>query len=318
MRHSLTKKNNAPSVLPNFLIVGAAKCGTTSLYHYLRQHPDVYMSPVKEPRFFSDRAANPGKGPGDDLNSQGGVGSFDDYIRLFEKSIGKKAKGEASVDTLFHFERTIPAIQRYLGDPRIVMVLRDPVKRAYSAYNYLVREGRENLSFKDALMAEEQRKRDGYVYMWQYRECGMYAHRVCAFQNKFSRVQVLLYDDLKKEALSLVRSVYAFLDVNPDFLPDMTHRHNVSGVPRWGLLNDFFNKPKRLHKAARTIGEAMLGSDRWVRLRERVRSTILQKPRAMDPEIEQQLRRYYRDDIQMLQGYIGRDLSSWLEEEKHS
>jgi len=315
MVHFLSKKNGTPFRPPNFLIVGAAKCGTTSLYYYLKQHPDVFMSLVKEPKFFSDRAANPGKGPGDALIAQSAVGSFDDYLKLFKKGPGKKAVGEASVDTLFHFERTIPAIQRYLGDPRIVIILRDSVKRAYSAYNYMVREGREKLSFKEALIAEEQRRRDGYLYIWQYGEGGLYASRVRAFQEHFSRVQVLLYDDLKLNANALIQSVYAFLGVNPDFIPDMRHTHNVSGIPRGSILNDLFIKPRRLHKAARTIGGAILGADRWVRLRERLRSTILQKPRPMDPEIEQHLRRFYRDDILKLQGYIGRDLSSWIQGE---
>jgi len=134
--HFLSKKNEPPFCLPNFLIVGAAKCGTTSLYYYLKQHPDVFMSEIKEPRFLSNRAANPGRGPGDDSIVQSGVRSFDDYLNLFKKSTGMKAVGEASADTLFLFERTIPAIQRYLDDPRIVIILRDPVKRAYSAYNY--------------------------------------------------------------------------------------------------------------------------------------------------------------------------------------
>lgn len=304
------KKQN---VLPNFLIVGAAKGGTTSLYHYLKQHPDVFMSPLKEPRFFSERAAYPGTGPGDERISQGGVGSFEEYRTLFEKSIGKKAVGEASVDTLFHFERTIPSIKRYLGDPRIIIVLRDPVQRAYSAYNYLVREGRETLSFPDALLAEEKRRQDGYIYMWQYRACGLYARQVRAFQENFSRAQVLFYDDLKKDAAGLVRSVYAFLDVAPDFLPDMSHRHNVSGIPRWALLNSLFNKPKRLHRAARAIGGALIGPEQWVFLRERIQSVILRKPPPMDPELERQLRQYYREDILKLQDYTGRDLSSWIQ-----
>jgi hypothetical protein len=313
MVHFLSENNKTPSTLPNFLIVGAAKCGTTSLYHYLRQHPDVFMSPVKEPKFLSNRAANPGTGPGDDLIAQSSVGSFDDYLRLFKKSIGKKAVGEASVDTLFHFGRTIPAIQRYLGDPRIVIILRDPVNRAYSAYNYHVRDGREKMSFKKALIAEEQRSRDGYACMWQYREGGLFAHRVRAFQEQFSRMKVLLYDDLMRDAITLVRSVYTFLDVDPDFIPDMSHNHNVSGIPHWSFLNALFVKPKKLHKAARTIGGAILGADQWIRLRDRLRSTLLQKPRPIDPEIEQQLRRFYRADILKLQDYIGRDLSSWLE-----
>lgn len=311
--HFLSEKNTTQSALPNFLIAGAAKCGTTSLYYYLKQHPDIYMSPVKEPNFFSNCTTNPDSGHGDDLIARSGVTSFEDYLELFKESTGKKAVGEASTDTLFHFERTIPAIKHFLGDPWITIILRDPVTRAYSAYNYLVREGREKLSFNEALIAEEQRRRDGYVYMWQYREGGLYASRVRAFQEHFSRVHVLLYDDLKLNANELMRSVYTFLDVNPDFIPNMRHRHNVSGTPRLRLLNDLFNKPTRLHKVARTIGEPILGSDRWVRLRERLRSTILQKPRPIDHEIEQELRRFYREDILKLQDYIGRDLSSWLE-----
>jgi hypothetical protein len=122
--HSLSDKIETTATLPNFLLVGAAKCGTSSLYHYLQQHPDIFMSPAKEPRFFSNRAANPGSGPGDVGISQKCVGSFDEYLKLFQKSKGKKAVGEASVDTMFHFKRTILAIQHYLHDPRIVIILR--------------------------------------------------------------------------------------------------------------------------------------------------------------------------------------------------
>jgi hypothetical protein len=310
--HSLSDKIETTATLPNFLLVGAAKCGTSSLYHYLQQHPDIFMSPVKEPRFFSNRAANPGSGPGDVANSQKSVGSFNEYVKLFQKSKGKKAVGEASVDTMFHFERTIPAIQHYLHDPRIVIILRNPVDRAYSAYNYHVRDGRENLSFADALIMEEKRKEDGYMCMWQYQKGGLYAERVRDFQKNFTNVQVLLYDDLKKNVLTLLRCLYAFLDVQPDFVPDTSHRYNVSGIPRWSFINALFIKPKRLHKVASSVGGALLGANRWIHLRDRIRSTILLKPPPMDPEIAEQLRQYYCDDILTLQDSIGRDLSSWI------
>lgn len=309
----LYERADAAPALPNFLVVGAAKCGTTSLYYYLKQHPEVYMSPKKEPGFLSGSALREGIGPGDALDVSKAMRSFDDYCILFERSASKKAVGEASTDTFFHFERTIPAIQHYLGDPRIVIILRDPVKRAYSAYNYLVREGREKMPFKNALIAEEQRKQDGYLCIWQYEEGGLYARRVRAFQEHFSRVKVLFYDDLERDATSLLRTLYAFLGVNPDFVPDIRHRHNISGIPRSASLNKLFVKPKRLHKIARTIGGAILGADHWIRLRERIRSVNLQEPPLMDPEIEQQLRLFYRDDILKLRDYIGKDLSCWLE-----
>ncbi len=315
MMFFLPKKNKPISTLPNFLIVGAQRCGTTSLYYYLQQHPDVYMSPIKEPKFLSNRAANQGRGPGDYLITQSSVSSFDNYRKLFEKSVGKKAVGEASVDTMFFYQEAIPAVKRHLGDPRIIIILRDPVKRAYSAYNFLVRDGWEYLPFADTLNQEERRKRDGYCWHWLYREVGLYAGQVRAFQENFSRVSVLFYDDLKINADALMRSVFTFLDINPDFVSYISHRHNISGIPRWSFLNALFVKPKRLHKVARAVGGAILGADRWVRLREHLRSTILQKPEAIDPEIEQQLRLFYRDDILKLQDYIGRDLSSWLEKE---
>lgn len=302
------------AVLPNFLIVGAGKCGTTSLYHYLQQHPEVYMSPVKEPKFFSNCTV-PGlqSCSADDSVEPSAVGSFEEYCGLFEKGIGKKAVGEASVETLLYWERTIPAIRHYLGDPRIVIILRDPVQRAYSAYNYEVRDGRETLSFKDALIAESQRRQKLRGGLRRYREIGLYARRVRAFQENFSRVQVLLYDDLKKDPQALLRSLYAFLQVDPAFVPETGHRHNVSGIPRWPFVNDLlFVRTRPLHTAVRAVGGALFGADRWARMRERLRSPLLHEPGPMDREAEQELRRYFREDILELQGYIGRDLSAWL------
>lgn len=302
----------ARPILPNFLIAGAAKCGTTSLYHYLKQHPDVFMSPVKEPKFFSGCRANRGTGPGDAMVEQSVVKSFSEYASLFKKSCGKQAVGEASVDTFFYPEVSIPAIQRHLGDPRIIIILRDPVERAYSAYRYITRDGFETLSFREAVSAEKKRRQDGYRFMWQYQDGSLYVARVRLFQKNFRRVLVLLYDDLAKDAPSLFLSLCNFLEINSEYVPDMKVRHNVSGIPRWPLLHALFVKPKQLHKIARTIGGAIMGADRWVRLRDRARLAILKQSPPLDPEIEQQLRLFYRDDILTLQDAIGRDLSSWL------
>ena len=102
---------------------------------------------------MSNRAANPGRGPGDGLISKGSVGSFDDYLRLFKNSIGKRAMGEARVGMQFHFERTISTIKHHLGDPRIIIIIRDPVERTYFAYKFLVRDGWEYLPFVDPHVA---------------------------------------------------------------------------------------------------------------------------------------------------------------------
>jgi hypothetical protein len=300
-------------VLPNFLIAGAAKSGTTSLYYYLKQHPEVFMSPVKEPNFLLASAKKNMNGPGDIRWASQAVKTFDDYLKLFTKGVGKKAIGEASVTTLFHFKQTIPSIHRYIGNPRIIIILRDPVESVYSTYNYMVRQGIETCSFEKALSQEGEKKRMGYTGGWLYKESRLYSGQVRAFQENFSRVTVFLYDDLKRNPAALVQLVYEFLGVDPNFVPDMKHVYNVSGIPRIFALNALFVKPKRLHKMARTMGGAILGKDWWVKLRDRLWSMNLEKPKPIPSEIEQELRHYFRDDIIKLQEYIGRDLSAWLE-----
>lgn len=309
---NLSHNSTDNRVLPNFLVAGAAKCGTTSLYYYLRQHPDIFMSPVKEPNFLSCITTAKYKCARDQLSASRDVRTYDAYCRLFKESGGRKAVGEASVSTMYLYDRSIPAIKHYLGDPRIIMILRDPVERAYSAYTFIVRDGWETLSFAESLMMEEKRKAEGYRLMWFYRDLSLYARQVRAFQENFSRVQVLLYDDLRRSAPDLMRSVFTFLDVNPDFVPATQQIQNASGFPRSKLFNDLLVKPKLLHKVARTFGGEVLGVERWARLRERLRSGNLRKAPAMDPLIEQKLRQFFREDILKLQDYINRDLSAWM------
>lgn len=305
-------ESNQP-ILPNFLIAGAAKCGTTSLYHYLRQHPDVFMSEPKEPKFLSGTAARGGCGPGDDLVERNIIRTWREYVSLFEKAGGKKAIGEASVDTVFYAQQSIPAICHYLGSPKILIILRDPVERAYSAYNHLVRDGREKLPFNEALAVEAGRKRKGYRHLWLYKEGGLYADRVQAFKENLDRVMVLLYDDLRRDPESMLRSIFAFLEVDPDFSPDVKHVHNVAGVPRVAAFDKLFVRPRRLHKMARKIGGVILGADRWIRLRDRIRSINLDKPRPMSTEIAHELRDFFREDVLKLQKLIGRDLGDWID-----
>ncbi len=110
--------------LPNFLIVGAAKSGTTSLYYYLHEHPEIFLSAIKEPKFFSSEVLK------DQYltrkNKDLYVGSYEEYRNLFRNVQSEKAIGEASTDTLFLYGSTIPRIKKYLGDPKIIVILRNP------------------------------------------------------------------------------------------------------------------------------------------------------------------------------------------------
>ena len=134
---------------PNFLIVGAAKSGTTSLFHYLKQHPEVFMPDLKEPQFLVCEKI---KGR---LHKY--IDSAAEYYELFEKST-EKCAGEASVFYLYYFEEAIKNIKKELGsDVKIIIVLREPVSRAISAYEHVLRNNpKEKLSFKEALLKKEK------------------------------------------------------------------------------------------------------------------------------------------------------------------
>lgn len=308
MRNPQQKK----PVLPNFLIVGAARCGTTSLHHYLRQHPDVFMCDPKEPRFLSGLANHPGAGPGDRAVSRVAVRTLESYVRLFENGAGRKAVGEASVETLYFYKQSIPAIRKTLGDPKILMILRDPVDSLFSTFNFMRRLGREHLPLREALRREEERKRKGYDWMWRYREARLYAEQVRAFQSHFSRVCVLFYDDLNKNPMTVLRTVCEFLEIDDQFSVDAGQVLNASGIPKSFWFNTLFIKPKRLHKVARKVGTALLGINRWVALREHLMRMNLEKPDPMPADIRHDLKVFYRDNVLLLQDLVGADLKPWL------
>ncbi len=298
-------------LLPNFLLVGAAKSGTTSFYHYLKRHPGIYFSPVKEPCHFSARCLQlPQCGPDDWRKTF--TPRFEDYARLFTHARPGQAIGEASVDTLTYWECTIPLIQSTLGDPRILILLRDPVERAYSAWQHLVRDGRETASFEEGLRREEERRRQNWNAMWHYASRGLYHRQVRAFLDSFSRVRVFLYDDFRRDPAALLRQAFEFLDVDPDLLPErFGGRFNAGGLPRWKRLNAFFVRKSPLQRALRTAGSRLLGEDRWRLLRDSLRARLLQRV-PMKEETRRQLREYFRDDVARLQEMLGRDLGAWM------
>jgi len=296
--------------LTNFLIVGMSRCGTTSLYHYLKEHPEVFMSRVKEPSFFlAQTRPVPENGIGDDIRRY--YQNLDDYRKLFEKAGNSKAVGEASTDNLYHAEKVIPHIHKHLGDPKIIISLRNPVERAFSAYTFLISENREFLSFEEGLAQEEKRRRDGWRHIWFYRDAGFYFSKVKAYLENFRGVKVCLFDDLTKSPVSLVQDLYRFLGVDPSFVPDVSVRYQTSGIPRSKKINRLFEEPTRLRSLVRAAGKLMLKEDGWIKWRDRLKARSY-VPAEMKPETRSNLEAVYREDILKLQDLIGRDLGPWL------
>ncbi|MFC1495140.1 sulfotransferase [Thermodesulfobacteriota bacterium] len=240
--------------MPNFLIIGAAKAGTTALYHYLHQHPQIYLSPRKEPRFFAYEGENLNFcGPYDHVEASRDaiVTDINIYQSLFQGVSTEKAIGEAS--TLYHYSLKAPErIQHYIPDAKLIAILRNPVDRAYSGFLHFVRDDLEPLTdFAQALQEEEVRIRNNWLPGYHYKEMGFYYTQLKRYYARFdhSRIKIYLYEDFKTGPLSVLRNIFRFLRVDEEFVPDISIRHNVSGIPRNKMLYRYFLRGRNPIKA---------------------------------------------------------------------
>lgn len=299
--------------LPNFLHVGAAKTGTTSTYFYLRQHPEIFMSSKKGPEFFVSRFRNGhGRGPGDGAKQT--VSDEADYRALFEQAGDARVIGESSVSYLYHHEEAIPLIRSWLGDPAILITLRNPADLAFSSFIHLSRQGRETLTFEAALEAESERVDQAWHYHWHYRRLGLFARQVEAYRKHFSRVHIFLLEDLEKDPVACMQSLYRFLGVDSEFVPDTSVRYNQGGLPRSRLLYRLLmsggkTRPGNLAGADRILDEQLL-----LRWRERLRSRVLDR-QSPNNATREALLATYRGDVQKLEALLDRDLSGWFTQE---
>jgi len=300
-------KNNKK--LPNFLIVGAAKSGTTSLYYYLKEHPEICISKnIKETFFFTGKDFK-------DVNKEScnygryAVTSLERYKLLFNHCANKKVRGEVCVAYLFFYKESIQNIKKILSDKvKIIIVLRNPIDRAFSNYLHHVRDGCEKETFEKALSLEKERKRKKWWWGYYLIEAGMYYDQVKAYLENFSEVKIYLYDDLKKDPLSLVQDIYRFLEVNDSFTPkSLGIKYNVSGIPK----NRFFYEIIFKSNPIKSVITPFIPRN----LREKIiaiaSQKLLKKPQ-MKPETREYLKELYQEDVLKLQGLIKKDLTHWL------
>lgn len=297
---------------PNFLIPGAAKCGTTSLFHYLREHPEIYIPERKECRYFSQM---PGtfQGPGDEaIVNQTVIKSLPEYEALYADVAGEKAVGDVSPDYMYYHHMSIREITKVLGrDLRILIILRNPIERCYSHYLHYVRDNRETLTFEEALEQEEKRRSDNWEWAWSYKRVSFYYEPVRAYLDTFRSVKVCLFDDLQKDALGLMRGIYEYLRVDPTFRPNVNVRYNALGIPRNWFFKTLMYRKNPIKTLAKSFMDQVLSTDNKRKLLEQVRANTLVKPK-MQLETRKQLAKIFEKDILNLQGCIHRDLSHWL------
>ncbi|TCJ15264.1 sulfotransferase [Rubrobacter taiwanensis] len=304
--------------LPDFLIIGAQKAGTTALYRYLSRHPEIYMSPIKEPHFFAFEGREPDyRGPRDaEILRHMVVSDPGEYRALFDEASGERALGEASAMYLY-LPGTAERIKRHVPEVRLIAVLRDPAERAYSAFTHMVRDGREpEPDFARALELEEERIRLSWGPIWHYRRAGYYHEQLSRYYALFdpAQIRVYLYEDLDRDASGTLRDIFGFLGVDENHAVDTSGRYNVSGVPRsrtLHALHDFLLRPNRFKAALRPLFPKRLRRRLVEGALERIRSRNLEKP-PFPPEVRRDLVAGYREDILRLEELIGRDLSGWL------
>jgi hypothetical protein len=276
--------------LPNFLIIGAPKAGTTSLYDYLRAHPDVFMPTLKEPRFFGYEGA-----PGAGDRKKWPVQSRAEYEALFAGAGDAAAVGEATPHYLFYPKAAL-RIAEALPGVRLIASLRNPIDRAYSVYQMNLRNKQANagVPFARALESDANLQETYHGPLARYFE---------AFPR--ARLKIVLLDDLEAAPERAVREIFAFLGVDPGFAPDLSRVSNPGGLPRSKLLHQVMND-RRLREGARRLLPA--GATEWLKA---LRSRNLRKG-ALPPEDRAAARAFFEADIRATGALIGRDLSHWL------
>lgn len=300
--------------LPNFLVIGVAKAGTTSLYSYLAQHPDIFLSPIKETNFFAlEGQVLDFRGPGDDKKiGRTSITALDRYLALFAEARSEQSLGEVSPFYLY-YPNTAGNIFRYIPHVRLIVVLRNPVDRAYSSYLHLRRDGREPMGrFSSALEAEENRIRKNWAPLWHYRRAGLYFEQLKRFYERFprSRIRIYLFEEFCSDPVGTVQDMYGYLDLDATFSPDVTMQRNASGIPKRPWLHRALNQAHPTRTAVKTLLPASLREKATVLL-SKMRNGNLHKP-GLGEELRRRLLAEYREDILHTQDLIDRDLGAWL------
>ena len=291
--------------LPNLLIVGAAKSGTTSLHNYLNQHPDIFMCSPKEPHFLINKEI--GK-----QRIHKGIIDLKDYKSLFCEKDHLKYRGESSVMYLSFPELAIKNIKRYLHDDvKIIIMLRNPIERAYSGYQHVKRYNMmENLSFEDALEIGEERYRNikNLTPASRYLELGNYYNQVKLFKESFGNTHVVIYDDYKTDFNEELNKIFDYLKLGRVTI-NAEQRHMVGGWEWKSVGMKKIMMQQSLLKVFLRFIIPVKSLRQYIRVKLQKSNT--KTVEVINPETEKWLKEYYKQDIAKLSGLLNRDLNDW-------
>jgi len=311
------------SLLPNFFIVGAAKSGTTSLYNYLRQHPQIYLPPVKEVYFFATDIDNNKFRPdyARDVNIninkwlesgmktelfQAFISDWEKYKRIFQFAAGKKAVGEMTNAYLYSTQAAKNISQKF-PDAKIIMILRNPVERLFSHYLMDLRTGYEAENFLPSLKKDMSSEVKGWGISNLYLELGMYHEQVKRYLDNFpaEQVKIFLYNDFKKDAGLVLKEISRFLEVDSSFQFDISRSYNTASVPKTKWLGKFVQRNRGINFLKSRLPK------QWNTRLKKILFTSRNKP-EMTGEERKFVADLYKEDIKKLSLLINTDLSSWM------
>jgi len=287
-------------IWPNFFLVGAAKAGTTSIYAYLSRHPEIFFPAVKEPHFFTQvRPA-----PEQQFLIQA-VTKRNEYSRLYAHARGHRVIGDASPSYLWHPE--VPQrIREVMPRAKVALILRDPVERAYSHYLMDYREGAQSKPFYAALLDDMNRSEKGWGVSYLYYELGLYAGQVQRYLETFKpeRVKILMFDDFRRDAWSVLRELAGFLGLDPNPLAeiDTSRKYNSYAAPR----NQYLRRVAGA-RLPRMLGQALIPHRLGALIFERIFLKQAPKP-PLDPRARELLCSHYAPELDKLEKLLGRRL----------
>ncbi len=305
------------SKLPNFLVVGSTKAGTTSIYNYLQQHASIFLNKeIKESNFFVEPKSVLGCGPrfcGEDSYGK----SIEDYVKLFKLVDINKHKSIGEVCTTYiHFSKyTIPNIKKYLGDPKIIIILRNPIERAFSYYMHNMRDGDESLCFEEAIENEGQRIKDNLWLSFRLKTLGLYSKDVENYKGSFSNVKIIIYEDMKDDMQGAMNEIFDFLNIEKIKI-NTKEKYNISGIPKNRLLHDIIHGHNLFGMIFLKISYKLLNRNKIKNFQNYIDKDNLVKLK-MNESVRKKLEKYFYYDVKILSSLLNINLNNkWKIKEK--
>jgi hypothetical protein len=285
----------------DFFIIGAPKSGTTSLYHYLDEHPQVEMSTQKEPDYFSDVA----------IQKQGlyygnnRIDTVEKYYSLFNVEGMNVIFGEASVSYLF-YKNVASDIKKYNVNAKIIIMLRNPIDRAFSHYLMDYRLGLVSDSFEEIIYKTSVNKK-AHLYYQQYIQISEYAKQIARYHKEFDADKIMLidYEDFKKDVGKIVKSVYNFLGINEEYRSETNKKHNTFTMPKNRLIRFIYSFVFIRNILTFLFPDSLVKSIRLALFKQN------KKPKLSD-DTREYLKHFFKDDIMEVSQLLHKDFSKWI------